>query len=184
MMGLGAWAGIAQAASEPQFGSGPIVASGVVGGGLNMAASRAAEAASQAVVGGSATSSLGFAALFQAVFGLLLVVGLILACAWVARRFGVNRQAPRHGLVKFVSSTALSQKERVVVVEIDNTWLVLGVAPGSVSHLHTLPARESAQAAASPAVAPHVSQFAMDFRQRLSEKLGKSPRRDDAGSGS
>jgi flagellar protein FliO/FliZ len=184
MMWIGAWTGSAHAASEQQLGSGSIVAPGVVGGGLNTAASRAAEAASQAVVSGSAVPSLGFAALFQAVFGLLLVVGLILGCAWLARRFGVNRPAPRHGLVKFVSSTALSQKERVVVVEIENTWLVLGVAPGSVSHLHTLPARESAQAASSPAVAPHVSQFAMDFRQRLSEKLGKSPRRDDSGSGS
>ncbi|CAB3778524.1 flagellar biosynthetic protein FliO [Pararobbsia alpina] len=184
VVGAGSWIGTAYAAGEQQLGSGSIVASGVVGGGLNTAASRAAEVASQAVVSGSAVPSLGFAAMFQAVFGLLLVVGLILGCAWIARRFGVNRPAPRPGLVKFVSSTALSQKERVVVVEIEDTWLVLGVAPGSVSHLHTLPARESTHASSSPAVAPHVSQFAMDFRQRLSEKLGKSPRRDGSGSGS
>jgi flagellar protein FliO/FliZ len=176
------WIGAAHAASEQQLGSGPIVASGVVGGGLNTATSRAATVASQAIVSGSAVPSLGVVAIFQAVFGLLLVVGLILGCAWIARRFGVNRPPPRTGLVKFVSSMALSQKERVVVVEIEDTWLVLGVAPGSVSHLHTLPAREATHASPSPAVAPHVSQFAMDFRQRLSEKLGKSQRRDDSGS--
>lgn len=172
---------IAQSTAQ-QSGSGPIVASGVVGGGLNTAASRAAEAASQAAVSGSSTSSLGIEAMAQAFFGLLLVVGLILGCAWFARRFGVNRSASRPGLVKFVSSTALSQKERVMVVQIEDTWLVLGVAPGSVNHLHTLPARETAQAS-SAAVGPNASQFAVDFRQRLSEKLGKS-RRDDSGAAS
>jgi flagellar protein FliO/FliZ len=160
-------------------GSGALVASGVVGGGLNTAGSHAADAASQAAISGSSTSSLGLEAMAQAIFGLLLVVGLILGCAWLARRFGVNRSAPRPGLVKFVSSTALSQKERVMVVQIEDTWLVLGVAPGSVNHLHTLPARDTAPAS-SASVAPNVSQFAMDFRQRLSEKLGKS-RRDDSG---
>jgi flagellar protein FliO/FliZ len=184
LLWLGVWTGRACAATEQQFGSGPIVASGVAGGGLNTAASRVAEAASQPAVIGSAVPSLGFAALFQAIFGLLLVVGLILGCAWIARRFGVNRPAPRLGLVKYVSSTALSQKERVVVVEIEGTWLVLGVAPGSVNHLHTLPAREAAPAASAGGVAPNVSQFAMDFRQRLGEKLGKSPRRDDSESAS
>jgi flagellar protein FliO/FliZ len=179
LLGASGWAGVALAAGEQQFGSGAIVASGVVGGGLN-AAARAAEAASQAVVTGSAVPSLGLSAMFQAAFGLLLVIGLILGCAWIARRFGANRQAPRTGLLKYVSSMALSQKERVVVIEIEDTWLVLGVAPGSVNHLHTLPAR----AASSPAASPNVSQFAMDFRQRLSEKLGKSARRDDSGSAS
>jgi flagellar protein FliO/FliZ len=170
---------VTQAAAQ-QSGSGPIVASGVVGGGLNTAASRVAEAASQTAVSGSSTSALGLEAMAQAIFGLLLVVGLILGCAWLARRFGVNRSATtRPGLVKFVSSTSLSQKERVMVVQIEDTWLVLGVAPGCVNHLHTLPAREPASAS-SAAVSPQVSQFAMDFRQRLSEKLGKS-RRDDSG---
>ncbi|CAM2138449.1 flagellar protein FliO/FliZ [Pararobbsia alpina] len=161
----------AQAAGE-QAAGGSIVASGVVGGGLNSAA----RAASQAVDAGSAVPSLGLAGIFQALFGLVVVIGLIFGCAWIARRLGLNKTPPRTGLVKLVSTTPLSQKERVVVVEIEDTWLVLGVAPGSVSHLHTLPAGE---AAASPApVSPQVAQFATDFRQRLSEKLGKSPRRN------
>ncbi|HTJ95024.1 MAG TPA: flagellar biosynthetic protein FliO [Pararobbsia sp.] len=162
----------AYAAGE-QASGGAIVASGVVGGGLNSGAHRAA---AQAIDTGSAVPSLGFAGMAQALFGLAIVIVLIFGCAWLARRLGLNRPAARTGLVKLVSTTPLSQKERVVVVEIGETWLVLGVAPGSVSHLHTLPAGETA-ATASP-VSPQVAQFATDFRQRLSEKLGKSPRRD------
>jgi flagellar protein FliO/FliZ len=167
----------AQAAGE-QAASGSIVASGVVGGGLN-----SARAASPVVETGSAVPSLGLAGIFQALFGLVVVIALIFVCAWIARRLGLNKTAPRTGLVKLVSTTPLSQNERVVVVEIEDTWLVLGVAPGSVNHLHTLPAGE-VTASASP-VSPQVAQFATDFRQRLSEKLGKSPRRsghdDDIG---
>jgi flagellar protein FliO/FliZ len=35
---------------------------------------------------------------------------------------------------------SLGGKERVAVVEIGDTWLVLGAAPGNVRLLHTLPA--------------------------------------------
>ncbi|RKP45352.1 flagellar biosynthetic protein FliO [Pararobbsia silviterrae] len=164
---------VAAHAAGEQAASGSIVASGVVGGGLG-GASRAA--ARTGVDTGSAIPALGLAGLFQSLFGLALVIALIFGCAWIARRLGLNRTAPRTGLVKLVSTTPLTQKERVVVVEIDETWLVLGVAPGSVTHLHTLPARESATA--SP-VSPQVAQFATDFRHRLSEKLGRSARRDD-----
>jgi flagellar protein FliO/FliZ len=160
----------AYAAGE-QASGGSIVASGVVGAGLN-AASHAA--GNQIVETGAAVPSLGLAGIFQAVFGLIIVIGLIFGCAWIARRLGLNKTAPRTGLVKLVSTTPLTQKERVVVVEIEDTWLVLGVAPGSVSHLHTLPAGEAAASTAT--VSPHVAQFATDFRTRLSEKLGKSRR--------
>src|SRR5260364_17038 len=34
----------------------------------------------------------------------------------------------------------LTQRERVVIVEVRNTWLVLGVAQGSVRLLHQFPA--------------------------------------------
>ncbi|MEJ0003592.1 MAG: flagellar biosynthetic protein FliO [Pararobbsia sp.] len=152
--------------------SGALVASGVVGGGLNASAGTVA---TPAYGGGASAPAIGVASMFQAVFGLAFVIALIFACAWLARRLGLNRPAQHGGLVKVVGSTALSQKERVVVVEIDDTWLVLGVAPGSVNSLHTMPAPAAADgkhATFAPAASP-VSQFATDFRQRLAQKLGK-----------
>lgn len=84
----------------------------------------------------------GIGGLVQALFGLAVVVGLILACGWAARRFGMQHIGGSH-VLKVVSSVAVGQRERVVVVEVEGTWLVLGVAGGSVQALHQLPAGQA-----------------------------------------
>jgi flagellar protein FliO/FliZ len=43
------------------------------------------------------------------------------------------------GVVRVRGGIAVGQRERVVVVEVRDTWLVLGVAPGTVRALHSLP---------------------------------------------
>ena len=81
------------------------------------------------------------------VLTVLLSLGLILggfvAVAWFARRYlpGMGTQ----GAVKVVGTTAVGARERVVVVEVDETWLLLGVGGGNVRLLHTLPKPESTQ---------------------------------------
>ena len=84
--------------------------------------------------------SFGAAGLLQAGLGLALVVAMIFLCAWVARRFGLQ-QTGGGRLLKVVSSAMVGQRERVVVVEIGGSWLILGVASGQVSALHTMPAQ-------------------------------------------
>jgi len=44
-------------------------------------------------------------------------------------------------MLQVVAGAAVGSRERVVVVEIADTWLVLGVAPGSITALHQLPRR-------------------------------------------
>ncbi|MBR8373644.1 flagellar biosynthetic protein FliO [Burkholderia cenocepacia] len=88
---------------------------------------------------GSAAPSLGIGAVLQTLVGLAVVIGLVFACAWLARRFGFQ-PARRGGPLKVVSSVGLGAKESATIVEIGDTWLVLGVAPGNVRLLHTLPA--------------------------------------------
>jgi flagellar protein FliO/FliZ len=43
------------------------------------------------------------------------------------------------GVVKVVGTTAVGARERVVVVEVDDTWLLLGVGGGNVRLLHSQP---------------------------------------------
>lgn len=69
--------------------------------------------------------------------GLILVLALIGGISWLLKRFSLIPVGTA-GAVKVIAATAVGQRERVVVVEIANTWLVLGVAPGRVSTLHTL----------------------------------------------
>ena len=66
-----------------------------------------------------------------------LILGGFVAVAWFARRYlpGMGAQ----GAVKVVGTTAVGARERVVVIEVDNTWLLLGVGGGNVRLLHTLP---------------------------------------------
>lgn len=79
--------------------------------------------------------------LFQVFLGLVAVLLLIGATAWAAKRLGVT-QGSASGLMHVVSSTSVGTRERVVVVEVGESWLVVGVAPGSVNALMTLPKGE------------------------------------------
>jgi flagellar protein FliO/FliZ len=75
--------------------------------------------------------------MLQFAIGLAMVLGLIVAAGWFAKRFSIGPSAA--GLVKVVAGAAVGQRERVVVVEVGDVWMVLGVAPGRVNALHTMP---------------------------------------------
>jgi flagellar protein FliO/FliZ len=112
----------------------------------------------------------GGAALVQTVASVLLVVGIIFGCAWLARRFGLQRLGGC-GIVKVVASAPLGQRERVVVVEVPGgTWLVLGVTPTQVNPLHSMPAQPLPEAGNA---APNSLRMVQQFSTRLQEALGK-----------
>ncbi|MFO7602901.1 MAG: flagellar biosynthetic protein FliO [Gammaproteobacteria bacterium] len=71
----------------------------------------------------------------QMVLGLLLVLGVIFALAWVIRRMG-QFAAPSNAQVRVLGGISIGQRERVVVIQIAETQLVIGVAPGQVNTLH------------------------------------------------
>lgn len=78
-----------------------------------------------------ATPSLAMAQVF---FGLLLVVGTILALAWLSRRLG--GALPGNGKVmKIIAVLPLGTREKVVLVEVGGQQLMLGVTPGQINTL-------------------------------------------------
>ncbi|MDA8383599.1 MAG: flagellar biosynthetic protein FliO [Betaproteobacteria bacterium] len=74
----------------------------------------------------------------QVLAGLALVLAAIVGTAWLLKRF-VPGQRWAGGALRVVGGVLVGPKERVVLVEIGETWLVLGVAPGRVNALYTLP---------------------------------------------
>jgi flagellar protein FliO/FliZ len=146
------------------------------------AVNHAAQMAST-VGAGSAVPALGIGAVLQTVFGLVVVIGLVFACAWLARRFGLQPGGSRGGLVKTVGGASLGGKERVTVVEIGDTWLVLGAAPGNVRLLHTMPAGSTggdtsfnaplSQDTAGGASNTLPGTFGQRFRDALKGEMGK-----------
>ena len=101
-----------------------------------------------AAVPGSGTQAAndaapGAAGMLQMLPGLALVLLLIVALAWLAKRGGVGRGAPG-GHLRIIAERAVGTRERVVVVEVAGQWLVLGVAPGQVRSLSQMARPESA----------------------------------------
>jgi flagellar protein FliO/FliZ len=105
--------------------------------------------------------------LLQVGAALMLVLASVAAVAWVLKRMSPG-QAAFGGAVRVVSATAVGQRERVVLVEVEGTWLVLGVAPGHVSTLHTLP--KPAMPATNGASAPPDNKFAGWLKQTLERR--------------
>ena len=102
--------------------------------------------------------------LLQATLGLALVLGLIVAFAWVAKRLTPGTLRGSGVPLTIVASQSVGQRERVVVVEVADHWVVLGVAPGRVSALTTLP--KGTLPPPSPAGTP-------SFATALSRALGR-----------
>lgn len=113
-----------------------------------------------------AASSLSFAGMLQMLLGLGIVLALVLGMGWVMKRMAGHGLAGGTAL-RVVAAAAVGQRERVVVVEIGGTWLVVGVAPGSVSALHSMARGElPPPAAAAPMQAARLA----DWLQRALER--------------
>ena len=84
----------------------------------------------------SPTSSI-----LQLLFALGIVLALIAGMAWLLKRLAPG-QIGSAGDLRVVSAVAVGAKERVVLVDVGDTRLVLGVAPGQVVRLHEMPRPE------------------------------------------
>ena len=71
------------------------------------------------------------------VFGLFVVVALIFVLSFFVKRYG-QLGASSELKFKVLTSLALSQRERLVLVQIGEKQVVLGVAPGHVSQVMEL----------------------------------------------
>ena len=68
---------------------------------------------------------------------LLLILFAIMAIAWLFKRLNLAQQG-RGDLFRVIGSVAIGQRERVVLLEVGDTWLLVGVGPGQIRTLHTL----------------------------------------------
>lgn len=100
--------------------------------------------------------------LLQLVLGLLLVVGLIFVLAWLMRR--VQRSGPAgNQVIELVGSRALGPRDRLVLVQVGNEQILLGVSPGSITALHVMN---------EPVQVPETQNATPEFARRLMEVLG------------
>ncbi|GAO37486.1 flagellar biosynthetic protein FliO [Sulfuricella sp. T08] len=93
--------------------------------------------AAPAAIPAPIVSPVSLGGMLQVLLGLGLVLAAVAGSAWLLRRFSPG-QIGAGGAIRVIGGVALGPKERLVLVEIGETWLVLGVAPGQVNSLHTL----------------------------------------------
>ncbi len=86
------------------------------------------------------------------IIGMLLILAVIAATAWLLKRIS-PRTYGLSSILRVVGGVAVGQRERVVIVEVGSTWLVVGVAPGSVTALHQMPRATERGDANAPAAA-------------------------------
>jgi len=101
--------------------------------------------------------------MLQFLAGLAIVLLSILALAWLLKRAGGLR-ASAHGTLRVIDGIALSARERIVLVQVGDTQVLLGVAPGRVNRVHVLD--EKLSVVAPPATAQ------VNFAERLRQVMG------------
>ncbi|CAI8753876.1 MULTISPECIES: flagellar biosynthetic protein FliO [Pseudomonas] len=103
--------------------------------------------------------------LTQLVFGLLLVLGLIFFLAWLLRRVQQAGPAGKGQVIELIGSRALGPRDRLLLVQVGNEQILLGLSPGTITALHVLK---------EPVPVPSTSEKATpDFAQQLLKILGK-----------
>jgi flagellar protein FliO/FliZ len=109
-------------------------------------------------------SPLSIGSLTQLTLSLIAVVALIVGLSWALKRlrFGAAKGS---GTIAVLEELALGPRERIVLVRVGDSQVLLGVAPGSVVSLTPLAAP---LAVAGPAGGPA-------FADRLRELMKKRP---------
>jgi flagellar protein FliO/FliZ len=94
----------------------------------------AAPDASSAAATSTATS------LSKMTLALMVVLAFIFLAAWALKQTRKLQQSKSGVAIEIVAQVALGAKERAVLLQVGDTQVLVGVAPGQVNALHVMPA--------------------------------------------
>ncbi len=120
----------------------------------------------------STVATPGVGSISQVVFALAVILALIFGFAWLTRR--VRGFQSGGASIDVLAQVSVGQKERVVLLSVSGRRLLIGVASGAVTTLHTFEADEfsaDAPLAATVSAAAEGS-VAVRFRDILQRSLG------------
>lgn len=96
------------------------------------------------------------------------IIILILLAAWLVRRLGFSGASIVGKKSLHIRASAnLGPRERVVVVDVENVRLVLGVTAAQITHLHTLPQTQDSEQ-------PSSQDTPADFQNLMKKLLKRS----------
>ncbi len=100
-------------------------------------------------------------------FGLILIIAILFAAAYLMRKLNGGRAFGNTGPLRVVGGLILGTRERIVLVEVGDTWLVVGIVPGQIKTLHTL---AKGDLAAVQVGEKSFSQWLMQITERKNER--------------
>jgi flagellar protein FliO/FliZ len=100
---------------------------------LSLAAGTAAEGRHLATEG-----SISFAYILQILLSFIVVIAFIFGFAWLMRRSGRFGGGVGGRGLRVVSSLSLGMREKIVVINVGDKNIVVGVAPGQIRTLHVM----------------------------------------------
>lgn len=129
-------------------------------------ASGMAQAAADQPAAAPATGPSPMLDMLKVLFCLVIVLGALFGMLWLMKRSGLG-PTQSSGAVKIVGGVSVGSRERVLVLEVADQWIVVGVAPGSVNALANLPRQE--QFVQPQGLAP-AGQFASWLKQKIEKR--------------
>lgn len=102
------------------------------------------------------SQTMGHASL-QMLWGLILIIGIIIGLAWLARRLNMGMIGSVANM-RIMGTLSVGTKEKILLVEVDNQRLLLGVTPQQITVLKEM------------GEAPVLAQTS-DFAQRMQSLL-------------
>lgn len=86
---------------------------------------------------GNALEPISSPYLLKLTGGLLLIVALIFLLAWLMKKFNLNQQS-QSGLIRIIAGLSIGTRDRIVLLQIGEEQILLGLTPGRIEKLHTL----------------------------------------------
>ena len=118
----------------------------------------------------ASTPSTG-GSLLQTSVALIFVIALMLGLAWLTKRINPRGLGGAGSNVKLVGSLSVGTRERILVVEVGEQWIVVGASPGRMNALATMPRQESSEPLQT-ATLP-TANFAEWFKQTIDKRNAK-----------
>ncbi|WP_418000006.1 flagellar biosynthetic protein FliO [Herbaspirillum rubrisubalbicans] len=134
--------------------------------------------ASAAATPAASTLPSSSGSVFTMLFGLVVVLAVMAGVAWLFKRFGLTQNFNGNAAAKVVGGVSVGTRERVMVIEVGEQWIVVGVAPGRVNALATLPRQELAAGQSGQGSGPS---FANWLKHTMDKRNGGAGNGDRAG---
>ena len=75
--------------------------------------------------------------LIQLILGLVVVILCVVALAWFAKKMNKFNSSSDES-IKIISAISMGTREKVVLLQVGEEQLLVGVSPGNINKLHTL----------------------------------------------